>query len=138
MNKNLQLLCLIVNVFIVLLGCKAYKTTKADEHPSLEELATKEFQSAFEIVNNRDSTHALVYTEIRTRPNQIFTTIEFFVYAYESGTKIHMDVLPQGKVRWVNDRELLCESIPGRVSSGESGKRYIFDVYTQTTKPYKN
>jgi hypothetical protein len=51
----------------------------------------------------KKNTYALVVKEIKARPTQIFPTIKFFVFSQRSETVIFKDVLPQGKVSWVNN-----------------------------------
>lgn len=111
---------------------------KMESKTTVESLAIELFQSGYEIINNRDSSFALVTKGIKTRPTQVFITIKFFVYEYSSGEKIHSETLPQGKVEWVSNYELRCESIPGRVNPKGSSRKYIYDVRTQSPKPIKN
>ena len=131
--RFITLICLTVLMY------SCHTKNRMQEKPSsvLEARAIEHFKTGYEIIDNRTGSFALVIKEIKTRPGQIFPTVKFFVFDYSSSEDFYLQTLPRGTVNWIADSELLCESIPGRVTDQESGKKYIYDVAKRSVKPYK-
>ncbi len=136
MKRILYLSCLLA-ALLLLNTCKTKRKTQQESNLTVDVKAKELFREGYQIIDNSDNTYALVVKEVKTRPNQIYPTVHFFVFHHATSEHFYLQSLAQGSVKWYNVHELLCESIPGRVSGGEGKKRYLYNVLSKTTKPYQ-
>ena len=101
---------------------------------AVEKVAIERFYAEFEIFTNNQDNFALVTKSVQVRPNQIFHTLEAFIFDKSIGKVIYETTLPKGKAKWINNQEILFESVAGQDPQTYSNLKYIYNVETGAIK----
>ena len=136
MYRILFLLLLLCCATALVLSCNASK--EANEKPvinlELEELATAKLGNPHTFDNNASDEFTIVSRSLKTRPNDAYPTIRFFIYDLKNEEIIHENTIPGGDVSWETDIDVKVFSsiiIPDPSENDTRPKEYFFNVKTR-------
>ena len=144
MNKYIAFFFALSSIVVLADSCKSSKdttsqpTTETDplDKLDLEEIAQAKFGSSFDLQYNSSKSFVLVSKKLKTRPNDAYPTVRFFIYETRTKEIIYENTEAGGTVEWESDDVILVTSknvIPN--PNGSSGpKTYRYD--TKTRKKY--
>jgi len=124
-------------ILFVAACCSANDTSKKiiNNLPAYNKIAEEKYNKEFNTVFNSDSTYLFVYATPK-KSNKLFPLpLKFFVYDNKNGKIIFEDNLTNGKIKWINNRQIQVSTNPEIVSGKEEENQkmygYIFDVITK-------
>ncbi len=138
MNKLFLIPCILLGLCLVIIGCKA-KKAQLKEHEcetSLEKLAQAKLGDSYSIGWNENNDYALVWKELKSRQNDAFPSVQFFVYEKETDEIIYESIESRAKVKWENEYILMVSSYPGIVQSGSNDGVLVYRYNVQSKKKY--
>ena len=135
-------------IIVLFIACSK-KTTPATVPPAetmisktdkVEQLGKTLFKQDFSLAYNKDKTVVCISKAIKTRPNDIFSTLSFVLYQVESEEILFREAIPKATGKWLNNKEFQVATVPGRMSGraaniAKSG--YVYNVITKTKRPIK-
>ena len=95
----------------------------------VDDVAQQMYGENHQVVKNNTEDFALIFQQIKVRPTQVFSQVDFSVYDVSRDTVIYQSRVSNGSVGWHNDHQIFFESIPGRAETKRSRK--LFDVKAQ-------
>jgi len=108
--------------------------TAINHTDKIEQLGKELFKQDFSLDYNKDKTVVCISKTIKTRPNDIFSTLSFAIYQVESAALLFKEVVPRATGKWLNNQEFQVSTIPGQMSgraANASRNGYIYNVVTQ-------
>ena len=99
---------------------------------SMEQLAEVKFGQPYSIAYNESKSHGLVIKKMRTRPNDAYPTLRFFVYDLDASQVVYENTEPGGTVTWKSDSAIEVSSAIGIPNSEKDRpKTYYYDIVTK-------
>jgi hypothetical protein len=134
----MKIFSFVVLSFVVMIfesSCKCQdKNMKSEEstmNKPVEDFAIQKFVDGYTIDYNTNNEYAIVSKMIKTKPNDIFPTVSFYIVEIETMEILFKDVVPRGKVFWTEDYivELKSENgIPNSDGETQNSKAYKYHV----------
>ncbi|MFK7981715.1 MAG: hypothetical protein AB8G86_17165 [Saprospiraceae bacterium] len=135
-------------ILVLFIACSK-KTTPAIVPPveatisqpdKIEQLGKTLFKQDFSLDYNKDKTVVCISKAIKTRPNDIFSTLSFVLYQVESEETLFQEAMPKSTGKWLNNKEFQVTTVPGRMSGRAASiakNGYIYNVVTKTKRQIK-
>ena len=135
-----------VSLFILVSACSSKEASGKlqDNIPAYKKIAEEKFNNNYIISFNNDSTYLIAYYFPKNIVKKLNPPLIFFVYDTNSKKVIFEDNLTNGKIEWINNRQLKVSTIPEIVTGDDEKNKemfgYVYDVYTRKklTKENKN
>ncbi len=132
-----EVIFFILLFLLLLTACnKKVKPQKVILSPAekMEQIAKSNFKSNYEITYNKSKTVACISKKIKTRPNDIFHTLNFILYHIEKDRILFKETHPRADGKWKSDDEFQVTLTPGRMGKVASSKNRPLIVYNVKTK----
>lgn len=93
---------------VILISCKSIKTSlRQPVKPAVEDAKQKEFQLTFSNKENEDGSYILYYRNHK-KIEDLFPSVEFFIYEKQSSNIVYRDTLKAGSVKWYSAFEIIA------------------------------
>jgi hypothetical protein len=135
MTKFILFSLSLASLALVTDSCKTSKNqTSEPVKLKLEELAEAQLGSPYDMAMNTTEKYALVSKKLKTRPNDAYPALRFFIYDMKAEESIYQNTEPGGKAEWESDHIVKITSyigIPNPDESDKGPKTYRFNVITK-------
>lgn len=112
---------------VVFLGsCSAVRVSTVTEDENIHLTATEKFGERYTIFANESESYFIVLQKTK-KLTDLFPDIHFFIFEQETQTVVFDDVLKQGSIQWISDKEISTISI---LEERDKDGLRIKDVYT--------
>ncbi len=106
----------------------------------VNQLAESLFKQDFSLDYNKEKTVVCISKAIKTRPNDIFSTLSFALYHLEAEETLFKEAIPSATGKWLNNKEFQVTTTPGRMSGRAQAIQksgFIYNVVTKTKRKMK-
>ena len=105
-------------------------SSQKNNAPVYKSIAESEFGSNYKVIFNTDSTYLIVTSSSNKTTSGLDSPLKFFVFNLSENKIVFRENLPNGSVKWINDRQVKVSTEPGIVSGKEekNSTGYTYDV----------
>jgi hypothetical protein len=119
--------------FLINACCGSKASSELKETPnSYRKIAESKLGDNYRISFNSDSTYLIAYHSEKSTPQNVNPPLKFFIYSLNDNKIVFEENLPNGKIEWINDRQVKVSIIPGIVSEVKGKNKrafgYIYDI----------
>ena len=136
MHRHRFYLYPLLGLLAFVLSCNSSKqaSEKTALNLKLEELATAKLGNPHSFEQNATGEYTIVSRALKTRPNDAYPTIRFFIYDLANEEIIHENTVPGGELSWESDFDVRVHSaviIPDPSENDTRPKEYFYNVKTR-------
>jgi hypothetical protein len=93
-------------------------------------IAEQEFGSNYKEIFNSDSSYLIVTSPSNKTTTGLNSPLKFFVFNLSENKIVFRENLPNGNIKWINDRQVKVSTEPGIISGKEdkNSTGYTYDV----------
>ena len=114
------------------LNCCSSGTISSQKNntPVYKSIAASEFGSNYKVIFNSDSTYLIVTSSSNKTTTGLNSPLNFFVFNLSENKIVFEENLPNGNIKWIDDRQIKVSTEP-EIISGREDKNltdYTYDV----------
>jgi len=130
-----------IPILLIAACCSSSETSQKlmNNIPAYKEIAEGKYNNQYNTVFNTDSTYLFVCASQKNVDKVLPPPLRFFVYDNKNEKVIFEDNLTNGKIKWINNRQIQVSTMPEIVSGKEENNKkmfgYIYDVINKRKLP---
>ena len=128
---------LTISLVVFLVSCKTLKLSTETQEENIDLAATEKFGERYAIFPNESESYFIVLQKTK-KLTALFPDIHFFIFEQETQTLVFDDILKQGSIEWISDKEISTISISEeRDKNGLRVKeQYTYNVETKNKRDH--